>query len=126
MSRVNKYTIFLLTAVCVFIFICSTEIADRFGEIFEFHAQLKQKEAALLTPEKVAEKKQLLQTRARELTRSLFIGDQTFRQSSTGIVEFLGACAKKSNLRFESLTPSGVKTKEGISEIGFAITSNAQ
>ena len=122
----NKYYLILIGSALGFIYICVTEIADRCGEVQELYAQWRQKESELLTPQKLTEKKQTLQLRARDLTQALFMGDQRYGQSPTGVVEFLGACAKKSNVRFESLTPSDVNSREGINELGFKIASIAK
>jgi len=126
MAAKNKYLLILIGSALVFIYVCVTEIADRFGEVQDLYAQLRQRESDLLTPEKLSEKKHALQLRAKELTLALFLGDQTYGQSPTGVVEFLGACAKKSNVHFESLTPSGVNSQEGINELDFKIASIAK
>ena len=122
----NKYFLILVGAVVVFIYICMTEIAERFAEVVELYSQLRQKESTLLTPNKVDEQKRALALRSKELSQALFLGGQNYDQSPSGVVEFLGDCARESKLHFESLAPSPIKSGNGISELGFKISSRTR
>src|SRR5258707_2428541 len=125
MPQKKKYQILIAAALVLCVYLASTEIIDRWAEVFRLHAIFIQKEETLLDPQVLAEKKMDLLARKRLLGSMLTKGTARYEQSETGVFEYLNASAKQSGIRFQSLTPLESQTSGQIREVGFKLQFSA-
>ncbi len=122
MTLLRKYQLLLAGTVVLFFWILSTEVAERYSELWKAYTELEMKEGGASEPEALAaERSQLLvhQKRMKDLLRA-----QTgaFEQSRTGTLEFINASATQATVRLESLVPMKPETRAHEQVMGFKLS----
>ncbi len=119
MKPVVKYQVMTAAVVVLFLYLFATEVPERWRETSALYDDLQAKEQE--SPELLLARKLELQARQRRLASELTGDSGRFEQSETGVVEFLNATARKSGVRFSSLTPIASPATGQLREIGFSL-----
>jgi len=119
MSAIRKYQAIIGAALLLFAWILIADVIGRWTGTAMMVKEMREKK--VLTAEELEMKKlELLEVRQTLLSSLLGTGMQT-GSGSTGVIEFLAACAEQTNVVFELMEPTGEDKSGPVGEFGFRI-----
>ena len=122
MTPRRKYQLMLLTTVVAFVYIVSTEVFDRYGQLYTLFTELQAKEQLVREPKAVDQERRELLERQGRLKQRVRSQSGAYEQSRTGVLEFVNVSATTSVVRLESLVPSRAELPGGGQGMGFKMS----
>lgn len=120
-SAINKYRFLNSAIVAVFLYIAGIDGIDRWDATMRRYEGIKEKQAAILRPGEMAEKKLALLGEEKFLAASFHAGNDSYEQNQTGIFTFLTAKAMEAGIRIVSLIPSELPLQNQVKTIQFKL-----
>jgi hypothetical protein len=122
MTPLRKYQLLLAGTVVLFFWLLSTEVAERYIELWKTYTELEMKEGTASEPEALAAERSQLLVRQKWMKDLLRAQTGAFEQSRTGTLEFINVSATQATVRLESLVPMKVETRAHEQIMGFRLT----
>ena len=105
MTIIQKYRLSTLGVAIVAVYLCGTEVADRWEGSWDAYRSLSAKETKLANPENVVERRRQLQAEVVSLRATSASSLGEIERSENGVIAWIGQCARKTGLRIASLVP---------------------
>lgn len=125
MKAKKRYSAYLFIAGLVFLYLFSTEVIDRWQQVYQLFAEVKNKESSLLSPAELQEKEMLFSAEEKRLLTQLKKGSKKYEQSGIGVYRMLNTNARAEQIAIESFLPSGGKTVGEMEEFRFKLLLHA-
>ena len=114
MTTVQKYRVYVLCVLIGSLYILLSEGWERWGGVLQQMTSLSQMSSKVMTPDEVLKRTLALHAELASLRTSVLQKSRGFDQSEAGLVELVGASAKKQQVKIETLTPSKSETGGGL------------
>jgi Tfp pilus assembly protein PilO len=120
MTTKKKYQLIIISTLCLFVYLLSTEIIDRWQHSVVLYGELRSKNAITPEAETLVQEKMTLETRCTVLK------EQSVQKNSEKIDQFvflksLHTTAKACGVRIQALSPSEIQSKDTVAALSLKI-----
>lgn len=121
MKDKQKYQIFTMVVISLFVYLIFTEVIDRWSEMLDSSKEVSTKKESVLNPEVLSRRKMDLIARKRNFTAQIIKANEGYEQNQIGIIRLIQTKAKENNVLLRTLTPMETRTTGQMIELGFAL-----
>jgi hypothetical protein len=119
MTEARKYSALLVIILGVFLYLASTEVADRWKGTISHWAVVRAKAREVRTPEELEAQRQVLNKEHLSIRKAIHARSGRFDQSAVGAIECLNAKVRESGVRISSIVPSAEVRRGQTEQLGF-------
>lgn len=121
MSEKRKYQLFISMALGMFVYLCTTEVYDRWESAFVRWTDLDSRENLITNSGGLAERKTALVSMKKRLLAHAMDSFGRLDQSEIGLYEYLNRKARENGFRYQSVEPGQVDRQGEAKHVAFRL-----
>jgi Tfp pilus assembly protein PilO len=122
----KRYYLLTIVVCFVFIYLLFTEVYDRYSNTWTLYQALREKEASVLDPVHLEQKKSVLTEERDSLSSRILKERSSYQQNEIGVIQSISDNARKDQVTIESVDPGKLRQTGEFQELDFGVSVSAK